>query len=237
MSNLASSTYRDASREEKRHELVVENLPFVKHVLGRLVGRLPHSVDIDNLESAGVLGLVEASHQFDPELGIAFRTFAYRRVWGAIIDELRRNSPLPQKLLDDIAKVRKAQESLEPPVTVERLAATCDLTLEQVEKCLIAIRLTRPSPLSDQTLAILCDPRTETASSSLELDEAKDRLADCIEGLPEQQRTVLTLYYGEDLRLKEIGRVLNLSESRISRILAKAEATVREAFDNDGQAS
>ena len=232
MSKLASSTYRDASVEEKRKSLVVENLPFVKHVLGRLIGRLPQSVDVDNLESAGILGLVEASHQFDPELGTSFRTFAYRRVWGAIIDELRRNSPLPQKLLDHIAKVRHAQESIEPPITVERLAAKCDLSLEEVEKSLVAMRLTRPTPLSDQTLAILCDPSTETASNSIELDEAKQLLADCIEKLPDQQRTVLTLYYGEDLRMKEIGRVLNLSESRISRVLSKAEAAIREAIQD-----
>ena len=232
MSKAATKQYRDVFNEEKRQALVVEHLPFVRHILGRLVGRLPTHVDVDNLESAGVLGLVEASHQFDPEAGVAFKTFAYRRVWGAIIDELRRNSPLPQKLMSQISLVRKAQDNLEPPVTVERLAEESGLTIDQVESCLVALRLSNPSPLSDQALSILQDPSSNSVSYGLELDEAKQAVADCIEKLPEQQRLVLTLYYKEDLRLKEIGRVLNLSESRISRILAKAEMAIRETLTN-----
>jgi len=232
MSKAATKTYRDASNEEQRQALVVENLPYVKHILGRLVGRLPSNVDIENLESAGVLGLVEASHQFDDSYGVSFRTFAYRRVWGAIIDELRRNSPLPQKLMNQITLVRNAQERLEPPYTADRLAEECGLALEQVEACLNAMRISSPAPLNDQALGGLCDPHTESVSSGIETEEAKQIIADCIEELPEQQRMVLTLYYSEDLRLKEIGRVLNLSESRISRILSKAESQIRHALNS-----
>lgn len=232
MSKAATKTYRDASNEEQRQALVVENLPYVKHILGRLVGRLPANVDIENLESAGVLGLVEASHQFDETYGVNFRTFAYRRVWGAMIDELRRNSPLPQKLMNKITLVRNAQERLEPPHTADRLAEECGLSIDQVEACLQAIQVSSLAPLSDHALGGLCDPHTESVSSGLELEEAKQVVADCIEGLPEQQRLVLTLYYSEDLRLKEIGRVLNLSESRISRVLAKAESQIRQTLDN-----
>ena len=231
MSKAATNKYRDASIEEQRQALVVENLPYVRHILGRLVGRLPSNVDVENLESAGVLGLVEASHQFDSAFGVSFRTFAYRRVWGAIIDELRRNSPLPQKLMNQITLVRRAQESLEPPITTDRLAAECGLTTEQVEACLIAMRLSSPAPLSEQALSVLCDPGAESVSEGMEIAEAKKAIADCIETLPEQQRLVLTLYYSEDLRLKEIGRVLNLSESRISRILSKAESQIRQVLD------
>lgn len=227
MSNTAKQVYRDASIEEQRQTLVVDNLPYVKHILGRLVGRLPSNVDVENLESAGVLGLVEASHQFDPSFGVSFRTFAYRRVWGAIIDELRRNSPLPQKLMNQITLVRSAQEKLEPPVTAERLAQECGLSLDEVEACLNAMRLSSPSPLSEQALSVLCDPRVDSVGHEMELREAKKAIADCIETLPEQQRLVLTLYYTEELRLKEIGRVMNLSESRISRILSKAETQIK----------
>ena len=233
MSKLAASTYRDASIEEKRKQLVTDNLPFVKHVLGRLVGRLPHHVDLENLESAGVLGLVEASHQYDAEVGVGFRTFAYRRVWGAIIDELRRNSPLSQKMMTRIALVRRVQEQLEPPVTAERIAEHCDLDADQVETCLDAIRLASPSPLTSEMLTFIHDPESDSTSSAIEFEEAKKSVADCIANLPEQQRLVITLYHGEDLRLKEIGRVLNLSESRISRVLAKAEQAVRDALETE----
>ena len=230
MSNAGTKIYQDASRERERQELVVSNLPFVRHILGKLVGRLPSNVDIDNLESAGVLGLVEASHQFEPERGIGFRTFAYPRVWGAIIDELRRNSPLPQKLMNRISLVKRTQETLEPPVTPERLATACGLTTDEVEACLMAMRLSSPSPLNEKALNVVSDPNTRAVSAEMELEEAKQKLADRIEQLPEQQRLVLTMYYSEDLRLKEIGQVLNLSESRISRILAKAELQLREAL-------
>jgi RNA polymerase sigma factor for flagellar operon FliA len=230
MSNAGTKIYRDASLEKERQDLVVSNLPFVRHVLGKLVGRLPSNVDVDNLESAGVLGLVEASHQFDPARGVAFRTFAYPRVWGAIIDELRRNSPLPQKLMNRISLVTRAQETIEPPITAERLAAECGLPTEEVEACLMAMRLSSPSPLNEKALNVVSNPTAESVSAGLEYQEAKQKLADCIERLPEQQRLVLTMYYSEDLRLKEIGSVMNLSESRISRILAKAELQLREAL-------
>lgn len=231
MSKTATKAYRDVSHEKEREQLVVDNLPFVRHILGKLVGRLPSNVDIDNLESAGVLGLVEASHQFDSERGVSFRTFAYPRVWGSIIDELRRNSPLPQKLMNQISLVSKAQESMEPPVTIERISESCGLTPEEVEGCLVAMRLSCPSHLGSEALGIAGNVKTSSVSSRLEMDEMRQKLADSIEKLPEQQRLVVTMYYSEDLRLKEIGQVLNLSESRISRILTKAELRLRQAVD------
>jgi len=233
MTRTASATYRDASLQQRRDELVLENLEFVRHVLGKLAVNLPSSVDIDNLESAGILGLVEASQHFDAERGVAFRTFAYPRVRGAIIDELRRNCPLPQQVLQHVALVRKACESLEPPVTPEQIAVHSGLSVDQVDTCLEAIRLTRPTEWDD-SLFQHGTQRTfqPSTSASVELEETKQVLADCIEQLPHQERIVITLYYLEDLRLKEIGKVLNLSESRISRVLAKAEfrlgAAVRE---------
>ena len=233
MTRTATKAYRDASLQQRRDELVLENLEFARHVLGKIAANLPAGVDIENLESAGILGLVEASQHFDPERGVAFRTFAYPRVRGAIIDELRRNCPLPQQVLQHIALVRKACETLEPPATPDQIATKSGLTLEQVETCLEAIRLTRPTEW-DESLFHIGRQRTTRSGTNeaVELEEKKRVLADCIEQLPEQERIVITLYYLEDLRLKEIGEVLNLSESRISRILAKAEfrlgAAVRE---------
>lgn len=230
MSNAATKKYQDASAELERQELVVANLPFVRHVLGKLVGRLPNNVDTENLESAGILGLVEASHQFQSDRGVAFRTFAYPRVWGAIIDELRRNSPLPQRLMNQITQVKKAQETLEPPLTAERLARVCGLSIADVDACLQAMRLSSPAPLCEKTLSVLFSSNDPSVSAQIELEEAKQQLADHIEKLPEQQRLVLSMYYAEDLRLKEIGRVLNLSESRISRILSAAEKRLRKSL-------
>ena len=230
MSHAETKKYLASSADKERQELVVNNLPFVRHVLGKIVGRLPSNVDAENLESAGILGLVEASHQFQSERGVAFRTFAYPRVWGAIIDELRRNSPLPQKLMNQITQVKKAQERLEPPITAERLALLCDLSIEEVDACLQAMRISSPSPLCEKTLSVLFSNNSPSVSADMEMEEAKQKLADHIQDLPEQQRLVLTMYYSEDLRLKEIGRVFNLSESRISRILSAAEKRLRNSL-------
>ena len=93
------------------------------------------------------------------------------------------------------------------------------------------MRLSQPNPLHGESLNTLRDLRTKSVSSGIEREETKKQLADQIEKLPEQQRTVLALYYSEDMRLKEIGKVLNLSESRISRILSQAEHSLRDALN------
>ncbi len=230
--SIATDAYRTAGKTQRRDALIVEHLPFVRHVLSRLVATLPPNVDADNLESAGILGLVEAAQQFDAQRGVPFRSFAYPRVRGAIIDELRRNCPLPQRVLQEVAQVRAACESLEPPATPERIAQTTGLSHAQVERCLEAMRMTRTQSCTDAILAMADedDPRQSSPDCIVETAESRSILADCVEQLPEQERLVLTLYYLEDLRLKEIGLAVGLSESRVSRILAKAEHRLAELF-------
>ncbi|MCA9149451.1 MAG: sigma-70 family RNA polymerase sigma factor [Planctomycetales bacterium] len=227
---LAAQKYRTVSRELMRDELIVRHLDYVRHILARMVVSLPDGIDAENLESAGVLGLVEAAQQFDPTRGVPFKTFAFPRIRGAIIDELRRNCPLPQQMLQAIAQVRRACESLEPPVTPEAIAQATTLSPEQVEECLAAIRLTRFGVWDEMVHGgQVSRERTEDdPGTNAERHESKQVLAECIQRLPEQERLVVTLYYLEDMRLKEIGMVLGLSESRISRVLAKAEHRLKE---------
>jgi RNA polymerase sigma factor for flagellar operon FliA len=224
-----TKAYEKASRGNECDDLIVNNLEYVRHILGRLAANLPDGVDIENLESAGVMGLVEAAQQFDQSRGVEFRTFSYARIRGAIIDELRRNCPLPQQVLQQAAKIREAMERIEPPATPEAIAAESGLTLEEVVACTQAMQLTRLRSWEDYEMTR--QSATEDHSppdAELVLAENKRIAAECIETLPQQERLVITLYYLEDLRLKEIGRVLNLSESRISRILTKAQMRLRE---------
>lgn len=236
MNRTATQTYKHVSDQGKRDQLVLENLTYVRHILGKLVGGLPTGVDVENLESAGVLGLVEAAQQFDESRGVVFRTFAYRRIRGAIIDELRRNCPLPQHVLQSVARLRRAMERLEPPVTSEELARESGMTVAEVEECLEALRLTRTSEWDDSIDSAAANRSAEARrpESSLEDSESMAVLIDCIEALPQQERLVVTLYHLEDLRLKEIGRLLSLSESRVSRILNGAEAKLRNAVEKHG---
>lgn len=217
-----------AQYEQQRHDqLVLEHLDYVRHILGKLVAQLPRGVDVENLESAGILGLVEAARQYDPSRDIAFKTYAYPRIRGAILDELRRNSPLPQKMLQRLALVRRALEQLTPPASVAQIAEQTGLSADDVEEALDALRLTKMQSY-DAAVGVggVRDHREEQPGHSLEEAELRRVLADGIERLPERERLVLTLYYLEDLRLKEIGKVLELSEARISRILSHAEFLV-----------
>src|ERR1700722_2155297 len=140
---VSAQIYQQVGGEKQREELILGNLPLVRHILGRLAVRLPRGTDLDNLEAAGVLGLVEAANRYEPDRGIRFKTFAYTRIRGAILDELRRNSPLPQELLEKIARIRKVLQLLPPPVSPEVLAEKTSLSEDDLADCFAAMRLTR----------------------------------------------------------------------------------------------
>ncbi|HKI37321.1 MAG TPA: sigma-70 family RNA polymerase sigma factor [Gemmataceae bacterium] len=220
---VITRAYTQLAEQTRRHELIESHLGLVRHILGKLLAQLPPGVDVENLESAGTLGLVEAAGKYDPERGIKFETYAYTRIRGAILDELRRNCPLPQHVLERVARVRKAYEMLSPGSTAEELATAAGLSDDELADCLAAMRLTRMTSweAGDPLDARLAD-RGEAPDVLAERAEQKELLADAIEALPQRERLVVTLYYKEDLRLKEIGTVLKLSESRVSRVLNAA---------------
>lgn len=208
----------------RRDELIVSHLPLVKHVIGRLIGELPPGIDVENLESAGVLGLVESAGKYDPTRNTLFKTFAYLRIRGAILDELRRNSPLPQHMLERVSLIRKAHRKLEAPVTVEMLVAATGLSTDEVSDALAAERFSRMVSWEQQAAPEGWNPVESMAPPHAELErwEAIQQLGEAIERLKPRERLAVTLYYREELRLKEIGEIMRLSPSRISRLLSRA---------------
>jgi RNA polymerase sigma factor FliA len=219
----AKQVYGAVAQKERRDQLILEHLSLVRHLVGKLVAELPAGVDADNLESAGLLGLVEAAHHFDPERGTQFKTYAYTRIRGAVLDELRRNCPLPQSMLVLVARVRKAYDELPPPVTTRALADATGLSEEEIADALAAIRMTRLISWEEAGEPIgtrLDDPRRPDRVA--EKEEQKRLLVEALGALDERERLIVTLYYLEDLRLKEIAAVLRLSESRLSRLLSAA---------------
>lgn len=218
------SPYRQIAAQGRRDQLILQHLSLVRHVIGRLRAHLPPGLDVENLQSAATLGLVEAANKFDPSRGVDFKTYAYTRVRGAALDELRRNCPLPQEMVQRVALVRKAYQGLRPPVSVEQLAEATGLKIDEVVDCLAAMRMTRMASWDPgrQTALTRLDDAHARPSSPLELAEQKQELTEAIARLPERERRVVTLYYMESLRLKEIGQVLHLSESRVSRLLNSA---------------
>ncbi len=226
---MSAQAYQEVRAHAQRDELILGHLSLVRHIIGRIAAKLPYGIDLENLEAAGTLGLVEAANRFEPERGIHFKTFAYTRIRGAIYDELRRNCPLPQEMLERIATVRKALQSMAPPIRVEVGAQRTGMSEDDINECLAALRLTRVVSWND-----IAEPSGSTTSvverpeARLEDAERRILLIEAIGTLPDSERLAITLYYLEDLRLKEIGRVLNLSESRVSRLLKSAQHRIEE---------
>ena len=169
----AVRAYHKVCTMDLRDRLILEHLSYVRHILGKMLGSLPDYVDHENLESAGILGLVEAAGQYDPARGVAFTTFAYQRIRGAILDELRRNCPVPQSILQNWALIRDASTHMDPPLTPEKLASATNLTIREVEDCLAAMRLTR---LENWYVCNKCDADACAASSDGEYGCNSSRL-------------------------------------------------------------
>lgn len=221
---VKTQAYSELTEQTRRNELILAHLGLVRHVLGKLAVHLPAGVDLENLESAGTLGLVEAANKFDPDRGNQFKTYAYIRIRGAILDELRRNCPLPQQMLERAAPASQGLHNPVPGASLEELAGASGLSTDEVADCLAALRLTRMMSRDSSSDPLdACVNQRDTPPDVLAIrSEEKELLARGIGALPERERLVVTMYYMEDLRLKEIGLLLELSESRVSRLLSAA---------------
>ncbi|MCA9045789.1 MAG: sigma-70 family RNA polymerase sigma factor, partial [Planctomycetaceae bacterium] len=165
-----------------------------------------------------------AAARFDPQHGASFRSFAYLRIRGAIIDELRRNCPLPQRLLNLWGRIREVTAHSERYPTVEQLAEQLGVPVDEILDCLSSVHVLRFEDWQEELSPVA---RTTELEQSLEREDQQQLLAEAILELPERLRHVITLYYAEQLRLKEIGEVLGLSESRVSRLLSQAHAALK----------
>lgn len=216
-----------------RDRLIMDHLGYVDHILAKMLNQLPRRVDAQNLESAGVLGLIEAAAQFDPTRKVEFKSFSYQRIRGAILDELRRNCPLSQQMLQKIAYLRQVRSEFEGSVSVEDLAAAAGMSVGEVTRCIQSSRLTRPDTWND-SVRIRGHIGDNDNATDLEKQEMQRVLADGIEQLPPKMRMAVALHYNEELKLKEVGDVMGLSESRVSRILDAARTRLREYAETRG---
>ncbi len=221
-----------AHQRLSQDQLVLDNIDYVGRILSTMSFFVSDADQRDNLHSAGILGLVQAAASFDPEQRVAFRTFAYPRIRGAIVDELRRLSPVSPRVMKNIATVKRLHESLEPPVTPEQLSKLSNLSTDEVIECLEAMRFIKPDNWNDLSDVVhqTWNTRIDSAEDLVEKEEVGELLAGLIEELPEKQRLVISLYYTEELNLAEIGAVMGLSESQISRLMAEARFRLQEAI-------
>jgi RNA polymerase sigma factor FliA len=229
------STPHPGMTTDERNRLVEEYLPLVQHVLGRLTIHLPATLDREDLFEVGVLGLMQAAKTFNPLKGAGFKTHAYTNIRGAILDEIRKHDPIPRsrrdrvRLLDEVE--RKLSEQLGRSPTPEEIARAAGLTIEQVEESLVNAHGAAMLSLEDHASgdgdgprlsSCLKLPRCDDPSDLVARAELKEQLAAAIQRLPERERRVVVLYYAEGLRLKEIGAVLGITESRVCQLHARA---------------
>ncbi len=222
-------------------EIVKQHLPLVKHVVGRLAMTLPTHVDIDDLHSAGLVGLLNAVRQYDPNNGTSFETYARVRIRGAAFDELRRMDWVPRSVHAKARKVQAMMQQLEQqkgevPSNLE-MARALKMPLSDYEElleeirpacflCLDSAQNTDGDSNATQYEAIP-DPSQQDPVEDTARREMARLIAARLEQLPEMQRKVLALYYFEDLRLREIAEVFGLTESRICQIHAQAILAIK----------
>ncbi|KAA3615482.1 MAG: FliA/WhiG family RNA polymerase sigma factor [Calditrichaeota bacterium] len=224
-----------------REQLLSKYLPLVKYVAGKMMISLPSSVDYEDLVSSGVIGLIGALDRFDPTMGVKFETFVLPRIRGAILDELRKLDWAPRSLRSKARKFDRAMNELERELGRSVNEEEIMERLEMPEKEFIAlirdintaslVSLDGPgvddSEQSTSMYDVVEDLKSSNPYSTMESDEVKTLLVRTIERLPEQEKIVMALYYYEELTLREIGQVLNITESRVSQVHSKAVSTLR----------
>ena len=232
-----------AGDTDARNVLLRENLSLVHHVARKLARNLADDADLDELVSAGTMGLMSAAESFDATRGHAFSTFAVPRIRGAILDELRRQDHVPRSVRRKTREMGQAREQLmhtlgREPSSVE-LAEALGVDRDTLHRWAAdvegAVHLpldghTCASPDERPTRAELLGEDVELVDERLAREEEIAVLRDAMLELDDQERTVLALYYFEDLRSREIGELLGVSESRVSQVRNRALAQLRRAL-------
>jgi RNA polymerase sigma factor for flagellar operon FliA len=223
--------YRRELSEEEKEKIIKEFLPFIKYTAYRLSWRLPPQLSVEDLVSAGIVGLLDALQRY--EEGIAkLSTFAESRIRGAMLDELRSQNWIPKSMKEKINLIKKAYLELESKLgrspDAEEVAEKLKISLDEYYKILqgantqVLLRFEdfkERSKDEDLDLAeYLSAPQAKTPLSILEESNMKESIAKVIDGLPEKEKLVLSLYYWEEMTMKEIGKVLNITEGRVSQL-------------------
>ncbi|CDH02276.1 RNA polymerase sigma factor FliA [Xenorhabdus bovienii] len=213
-------------------------VPLVRHEALRLQVRLPASVELDDLLQAGGIGLLNAVERFDSLQGTAFTTYAVQRIRGAMLDELRSRDWAPRSVRRNAREVtqtiRKLEQELGRPASEQEVAKELKINLIEYRQILLDTNNSQLFSYDEwhEIHGESCEPMIEEEHETNPLQQLlegdlRQRVIDVIESLPEREKMVLTLYYQEELNLKEIGAVLNVGESRVSQLHSQAIKRLR----------
>jgi RNA polymerase sigma factor for flagellar operon FliA len=236
--------------------MVKQYAPLIKYIASRMALRLPSHISLDDLVSSGIIGLIDAIHKFDPGKNISFKTYAEFRIKGAILDELRSLDWIPRSVRKKSNVLEKAYAELEKnlgrPAEAEEVCQALGLELEEFfqlldeTKSVSLVELegvwktVRSGPeLSEGNLPeILMDENLRDPFLALHFSELQDIMVKAIDLLPDKEKLLISLYYYEELTMKEIGQIMGYTESRISQLHTQAmlrlRAKLREYFQEQG---
>tara|TARA_Y100001934_G_scaffold230243_1_gene277714 strand:- start:612 stop:1370 length:759 start_codon:yes stop_codon:yes gene_type:complete len=226
---------------ENREAVIKEYSPMIKYVANRIAMRLPPHIEIDDLVSVGVLGLIDAIDKYDASRGAKFKTYAEFRVRGAILDELRSMDWVPRSVRQKASAletvIQKLQNKLGRPPEDDEVANELGMSMGELFNTMNETKSMPILSLEDlgiakesgeqQSLLDCLAGKGDDPQTSLRLNELKGIIAKAIDVLPEKERLMISLYYYEELTMKEIGEVLGITESRVSQIHSKAVYRLR----------
>jgi RNA polymerase sigma factor for flagellar operon FliA len=239
--------YRKTKDPRIRDLFVKQYAPLVKYVAGKVAIGMPQNVEFDDLVGFGVFGLFDAIEKFDPEKHVKFKTYAVTRIRGAIFDELRSIDWVPrsvrQKTREIEDAVHRLESSLGRAATDKEIAKELGMSTSEFQKTMLKISGTSILSLHDlwytgdendkvSIVDSIESPQSLNPDTIVEKEEIKRVIIEAIHELPEKEKKVLVLYYYEDLTLKEIGQVLEVTESRISQLHTKAIMRLRSKLTN-----
>ncbi len=237
----AQYAYQGKSREE----LVLEYAPLVKQIANRLAARLPDNLDRQDLIQAGMIGLLDAIEKYDPGKETQFRTYAEFRIRGAMLDDLRATDWIPRSVRENAGRVgaaiKRLQSELGRQPEEHEIADGLDMPLAEYHQLLLKSRAVPLLSLDDlgtfgneensgTIFDVLEDPSCTDPLDTLSLYDLQERLSEAISNLPDKEQLLLSLYYDEELNLKEIGAVLGITESRASQIRTQSIMRLRGAL-------
>ncbi len=227
-----------------RDKLIMDFTPLLKFISQKIATRLPSNIDVDDLFSAGVIGLMDAIDKYDPTRDNKFKTYAEFRIRGAILDELRDQDWVPRSIRDINKKEDKARVELErrlgrSPKDGE-IAEFMEVPLEKYQKkqsykvSMISIEELGGAQEGERRSLLECieNPNAKNPFTFLRHKGLEDTLKQTVEELPDKQKLVLSLYYYEDLNLKEIGKIMNVTESRVSQLHSQAITKLKTKLKN-----
>jgi RNA polymerase sigma factor for flagellar operon FliA len=233
------NAYQEVLNTNKENDRLLEHIGLVKRVALHLKTRLPNFMEIDELIQVGTIGLIEAAKSFDNSKGVEFEIFARTRIRGAILDQVRKLSYLPRSAMVNIRDHNEATAALSSELGRE--PSQTELA-EFMGKDLDSFHKERTHAYRFQTVSLESQVMDDVEIPSNEINEPESELADAqllnalegsIESLPERDKTIISLYYVEEMNLKEIGAVLDISESRVSQILSSTVKKLRTHLNTE----